>query len=507
MIGLVGSVLDAGFAEKRWEKWRPTVAIGQHDDLQIDRLELLHQPKDGRLLTTVVEDFHQVSPETAVRTHAVDVADPWDFEAMYAALLSWAESMKLDEEKADYLVHMTTGTHVAQICWFLLVESRRIPGKLLQIAPPKKSEHSPGTWRTIDLDLARYDKLAARFAEDHAEDVDLLKRGIATRNKAFNRLIDYVGRIAVRSREPMLLTGPTGAGKSQLARQVFELKKRRGQVKGRFVEVNCATLRGDTAAGALFGHTKGAFTGAATARDGLLRSADGGVLFLDEIGELGLDEQAMLLRAIEEKTFLPVGSDEPVASDFDLLAGTNRDLATDRFRDDLLARINLWSVELPSLRERPEDIEPNLDYELARCSVGGQQMRLTRDARRAFLAFATDPASTWAGNFRDLRAAVTRMTTLAEGGRVTPEDVRREAERLVTSWGGGASDLPVPAEIDLFDAAQLRAVIEVCRRCPTLSAAGRQLFAVSRRGKKTPNDADRLRKYLGRFGLTFDELK
>src|SRR5205814_9346470 len=133
---------------------------------------------------------------------------------------------------------------------------------------------------------------------------------------------------------------------SRLARRIYELKKVRHAVKGEFVDVNCATLRGDGAMSALFGHTKGAFTGALKDRPGLLRTADAGVLLLDEIGELGPDEQAMLLRAVEDKAFLPVGTDREVQSDFQLVAGTNRDLGqavrTGRFRDDLLARINLW---------------------------------------------------------------------------------------------------------------------------------------------------------------------
>src|SRR6185436_16428219 len=142
----------------------------------------------------------------------------------------------------------------------------------------------------------------------------------------FNRLIENIERVAIRSKEPILLMGPTGAGKSRLARRVFELKKTRHQLAGNFVEVNCATIRGDAAMSALFGHVKGSFTGAIQDRKGLLVAADGGMLFLDEIGELGLDEQAMLLRAVEEKRFLPVGSDREVRSDFQLLAGTNRDL-------------------------------------------------------------------------------------------------------------------------------------------------------------------------------------
>ena len=209
-----------------------------------------------------------------------------------------------------------------------------------------------------------------------------------TQNAAFNRSIAEIEQVAIASRAPILLMGPTGAGKSQLARRIYELKHMRRQITGPLVEINCATLRGSMAMSTLFGHIRGAFTGAAGERPGLLRAANGGVLFLDEIGELGLDEQAMLLRALEEKRFLPVGSDREVESDFQLIAGTNRTLPTavrvGQFREDLLARINLWTFRLPGLAKRREDIEPNLDYELARwAGETGTQIRFNREARAA----------------------------------------------------------------------------------------------------------------------------
>ena len=153
---------------------------------------------------------------------------------------------------------------------------------------------------------------------------------------------------------------------------------------------------------ALFGHVKGAFTGATTDRPGLLRAADGGMLFLDEIGELGVDEQAMLLRAVEEKRFLPVGSDREVQSDFQLIAGTNRDLAAEvahgRFREDLLSRINLWTFRLPGLSARREDIEPNLDYELEQYTARtGIKVTFNKEARRRFLDFAMSDGGGVAG--------------------------------------------------------------------------------------------------------------
>jgi transcriptional regulatory protein RtcR len=288
-------------------------------------------------------------------------------------------------------------------------------------------------------------------------------------------------------------------------------------MQGRFVEVNCATLRGDGAMSALFGHVKGAFTGAQNARDGLLRAADGGMLFLDEIGELGADEQAMLLKAIEEKRFFPLGSDKEVESDFLIIAGTHRDLrsrvADGLFREDLYARINLWTFDLPGLAGRREDIEPNIDFELERhAREHGQLVRFNLEARRSYLAFASSREAAWLGNFRELSASITRMATLADSGRIDEAQVQEEIDRLRYAWGlaqpqaiSGA--LPGDAEtMDLFDRLQLKAVIEVCRQADSLSDAGRRLFGISRQAKAQANDADRLRKYLGRFGLEWGQI-
>ena len=288
---------------------------------------------------------------------------------------------------------------------------------------------------------------------------------------------------------------------------------------------------------ALFGHAKGAYTGASEARSGLMKAADGGMLFLDEVGELGPDEQAMLLRALEEKRFYPLGSDKEVQSDFQLICGTNRSLhelaAQGRFRYDLLARIDLWSFELPGLADRPEDIEPNLDYELERVQAqSGDFVSFSREARELFLHLAHSRDALWKGNFRDLSGAVTRMAALSEGGRITEEGVFEEWGRLRRSWGAGSlppalsgsskaggegfsesgvsgADMALVRELlggkadtlDAFDVPQLACVIRLCRSSSTLSEAGRRLFAASRLTKATSNDADRLRKYLARFEL------
>ena len=523
ILGFLGTTLDTGRSPNRWERWRPTVSLCQQDDLAVDRLELLYPRMAMNLAKQVAADIAQVSPQTEVRLHLVDPHNPWDFEEVYTALHDFAVGYAFDQEHEDYLVHITTGTHVAQICLFLLTETRRFPAKLIQTSPRRGANDPAGEYRIIDLDLSKYNSIAARFQREFTDNIEGLKSGIATRNAPFNRLIEELEHVAANSVDPILLMGPTGAGKSQLARRIFELKRNRRQIEGAFVEVNCATLRGDGAMSALFGHKKGAFTGAATDRPGLLRSAHSGMLFLDEIGELGVDEQAMLLRALEEKRFLPLGSDVEATSDFQLIAGTNRDLSSrvnaGQFRDDLLARINLWTFRLPALKDRREDIEPNLEYEQTQFAKRtGRTVRFNTEARERYLKFAMSGEATWNGNFRDLSASFTRMATLSPTGRITESVASTEIDRLQAAWSRSRTDGAGPdlcgevlgkeraAELDRFDRVQLADVLAVCRQARSMSEAGRQLFAASRAKKSSVNDSDRLRKYLARFGVTWSEV-
>ncbi|MCB0289575.1 MAG: RNA repair transcriptional activator RtcR [Calditrichaeota bacterium] len=526
IIGLLGSTLDNRKDPDRWAWWRPTVSLCMHEDFLVRRFELLYEEKVEKLAQYVADDMRAVSPETEVRLHPVNYDDPWDFEEVYGELHDFARRYDFNTDAEDYLVHITTGTHVQQIILFLLTEARYFPGRLIQTSPPRRRQDQPtsGTFRIIDLDLSRYDRLASRFVQEQQEGLSFLKSGIDTRNDAFNRLIAEIEQVAVYSRAPILLLGPTGAGKSLLARKIYALKKSRRQVEGPLIEVNCATLRGEGAMSTLFGHVKGAFTGAMRDRPGQLLLAHRGILFLDEIGELGVDEQAMLLRAVEEQRFLPLGADREVESDFQLIAGTNRDLwaavEEGRFREDLLARINLWTFRLPGLPQRREDIEPNLDYELREFARrNNAQVSFSKEARVRFLDFARSPAGEWRANFRDLNAAVTRMATMARGGRITEEIVEGEIRRLQQAWRfpEGASpqqqlldevlDETRLEAIDQFDRFQLEGVLQVCRASASLSEAGRKLFAISRQRKKNANDADRLRKYLAKFGLEWGAVK
>jgi transcriptional regulatory protein RtcR len=194
-------------------------------------------------------------------------------------------------------------------------------------------------------------------------------------------------------------------------------------------------------------------------------------------------------------------------------------VAAGRFREDLYARINLWSYTLPGLAQRPEDLEPNIEHLLARAAAeSGRAVRFNAEAKAQYLRFAQSPEAVWAGNFRDLMASVTRLATLADGGRISTSLVDAELQRLRWHWqhagadaatvGAVQLDTLIDAEaldaMDLFDRLQLEAVVRICRESKTLSDAGRKLFHRSRTQRSVVNDADRLRKYLQKHSLSWD---
>ena len=221
-------------------------------------------------------------------------------------------------------------------------------------------------------------------------------------------LLTLAERIA-KSEIPVLLEGPTGTGKEVVARFVHRLSSR---AKGAFVAVNCAAMPEAMLEGLLFGHRKGAFTGAAEAREGLFKAADGGTLLLDEIGELPLSLQAKLLRTLQEGEVLPLGATKPIAVDVRIVACTNRTLSSEveagRFREDLLYRLNVFPLELGALRDRPGDIAPLAFGMLLRHGCGqGQPSWLTGQA------LALLQTHMWPGNVRELENVIRRAILLA----------------------------------------------------------------------------------------------
>ena len=238
----------------------------------------------------------------------------------------------------------------------------------------------------------------------------------------------------------VLITGESGTGKELAARALHEESTGR---RGPFVPLNCSALPGDLVEAELFGHTRGAFTGADEDRRGLIEAADGGTLFLDEVEDLAPAAQAKLLRVVEERKVTPLGSNDPVAVDVRLIAATNRDLeagvAAGSFREDLLFRLRVVTIHLPPLRERREDI-PRLAVEFLRhfSEIHGREVAELTDAARGALA-----AYAWPGNVRELRNAVERAVVLASSDRLDVGDLPPEVSgRPAEATAAPAAEVP-----------------------------------------------------------------
>ena len=228
VIGLLGPTLDNGYGPQRWQRWRPTVALCQHEDLLVHRFELLHQKKWERLARTLQEDMRSVSPESDVHSHHIEFEDPWDFEEVYGALYAFARAYKFDTEREEYLVSITTGTHVAQICLFLLTETHYFPARLIQCEPPpRQKEGQPGGFRIIDLDVSKYDRLASRFQIERraGESVPEIRESTLAMKHSIQTYIARIEHVAIASRTPVLLSGPTGAGKVAVGTADFRVEE------------------------------------------------------------------------------------------------------------------------------------------------------------------------------------------------------------------------------------------------------------------------------------------
>jgi len=252
-----------------------------------------------------------------------------------------------------------------------------------------------------------------------------LPEGFVCASPAMRHLVETAAVVAP-SDAPVLITGQSGSGKEVVAELIHRWSPRAG---GPLVAANCAGLPESLIESELFGHSKGAFTGASNARQGVFRTAHGGTLFLDEIGELPLHLQPKLLRALEAGSITPVGSDSPVEVDTRLVAATNRDLekavGEGRFRDDLYYRINVVELGVPPLRERREDILP-----LVRRFAGefcGAAVHLSPQATQCLLAH------TWSGNVRELRNAIQRACLLCRGDVIMPEHLPPKIATLASA--------------------------------------------------------------------------
>jgi transcriptional regulator with GAF, ATPase, and Fis domain len=299
---------------------------------------------------------------------------------------------------------------------------------------------------------ARVAAEARERAERLAATVETLTRELEARerspivgtSRSWKETLLRVGRVAA-SETTVLITGESGTGKEVVARLVHQGSPRAGRP---FVAINCAALPEQLLESELFGHEKGAFTGAVATKIGRLEQAAGGSLFLDEIGEMSPLVQAKLLRVLETREFQRVGGTRTLRADVRLVSATNRDLPTaiarQEFREDLYYRLNVFEIRIASLRERPDDILPLAEAfveELGR-TMGRPAAGISRDASEALLEYP------WPGNVRELRNAIERAILLCDGGLITREHLPLEKTPATANLGQATASLP-PGGVDL----------------------------------------------------------
>ena len=269
---------------------------------------------------------------------------------------------------------------------------------------------------------------------------------------ASRQLLALAARVA-QSDSTVLISGESGTGKEVLARYIHQQSPRAGKP---FVAINCAAIPDNMLEATLFGHEKGAFTGAIASQPGKFELAEGGTLLLDAISEMPLALQAKLLRVLQEREVERVGARKPLALDIRVIATTNRDLAEDvragRFREDLFYRVSVFPLAWAPLRQRPADILPLAERLLASHAAKMRQPvpTLTREARQCLLAHA------WPGNVRELDNAIQRALILQQGGRIRPEDLCLDASAgLVAPATVLAEPQPAPSAQPLDGAGAL----------------------------------------------------
>ena len=295
--------------------------------------------------------------------------------------------------------------HDGQYRWFLI-----------RYNPFRDEQGRVIRWYATGTDIEDRKQAEDRIQKENLalrEDIDRSSRfeEIVGSSDALRRVLSQVAKVAPTD-STVLLFGETGTGKELLARAIYAKSKRATRA---FIRVNCAAIPQGLIASELFGHEKGAFTGALQRRVGRFESADGGTLFLDEVGELPAETQIALLRVLQEHEFERVGSNRPISVDVRLLAATNRDLkaavANGSFREDLFYRLNVFPIGVPSLRERAEDIPLLVEYLVARSAKrAGKKIRHVEKATLDLFK-----AYSWPGNIRELQNVVERAVILCEG--------------------------------------------------------------------------------------------
>lgn len=388
-----------------------------------------------------------------VTSHQAKLTSPTSFEEIFRAAVSGIEKIKRASPSDDLTFHLSPGTPAMAAIWVLLAKTR-YPARLIE----SSREHGV---KEVSIPF----ELSAEFvpvADKQADEaLTRLMMGVPPESPAFTtivhrcasmkRTVAMAHRLAVRD-VPVLIQGESGTGKELFARAIHQASARNGKP---FVAVNCGAIPQELVDAELFGHEKGAFTGATAARAGYFESADGGTLFLDEIGELPLASQVRLLRVLQEREVTRVGATRARPIDIRVIAATNRvlpqEIVEGKFREDLFHRLAVGVLTLPPLRQREGDLNILIDSMLASINAeatsqpGYKNKKLDVSARNLMIQHS------WPGNVRELHNTLLRASIWAVGDKITVQDV---AESLAVTAAPKADTIlgrPLDQAISLPD--------------------------------------------------------
>ncbi len=389
-----------------------------------DRIHLLTNYAHARS-TAYCQWLEQQFPGPRVDLYEVELSSPINYAEIYTRVSAELKQARLPREDVDLTFHLSPGTPAMAAIWILLAKTR-FPANLIQTSQQQGLEHVNFSFDLANDFLPEYlqrgDERVERLVTAPLQSVPGFEK-ILHASEVMARQIELARRVAAYD-VPVLILGESGTGKELFAEAIHTASRRADKP---FVAVNCGAIPGELVNSELFGHCKGAFTGAMSARKGHFREAHGGTLFLDEVGDLSLDAQARLLRAIQQKEVMPVGESQTVKVDVRIVAATHRDLMADvtdgRFREDLFHRLAVGIINLPPLRERAGDIDLLADHFLeefnadSRGRPEGQEKKLSQEGKTLLNQHP------WHGNIRELYHTLLRATIWSVGTTLTPEDI------------------------------------------------------------------------------------
>lgn len=426
LIAWVGATDHECAENKRGTDLGPiaTSLLGQQ---RYDRVYLLtnYDFERSQNFCTWLESVTGYEP-SSIDLYGVDLLSPIDYSDIYTQVSTNLLQADLPRDDVSLTFHLSPGTPAMAAIWIILAKTR-FPAALIQTSKEKGVESVDFPFDLASDFLPEYLKRSSdrlKRLTDAAQSPTPEFAKIIHKSQGVADQISLARRIASYD-VPVLILGETGTGKELFAEAIHAASTRANQP---FVAVNCGAISPEMANSELFGHKKGAFTGATGDRKGFFLEASGGTLFLDEVGDLPLDTQVRLLRALQSQEITPMGQSKPVPIDTRILAATHRDLATDvatgRFREDLFHRLAVGILQLPPLRERTGDLEMLAQHFLGRINLDAANKPEAQEKHLSKEAVQVIQNHSWPGNVRELYHTLLRAAIWSIGAEVTAKEMQ-----------------------------------------------------------------------------------